>query len=74
VAPGFEEIRPLFEQELLWLENIDDDAHAWEAVYENIRSKVHLRYPEGHPVPEFLLHIRGEDAWWRWSDEPFTPD
>jgi hypothetical protein len=22
-------------------------------------------------VPEFLLHIDGTEAWWRWSDEPF---
>jgi hypothetical protein len=20
-------------------------------------------------VPGFLLHVDGEDAWWRWSDE-----
>jgi hypothetical protein len=26
----------------------------------------------GALVPEFLLHIDGEDAWWRWSDESFT--
>ncbi len=25
----------------------------------------------GRSVPEFLLHIEGEDAWWRSSDEPF---
>ena len=42
------------------------------AAYENIRSEVRLCYPDGRVVPEFLLHIRGEDAWWRWSDEPFT--
>ena len=28
--------------------------------------------PDGRPVPEFLLHVDGDDAWWRWSDEPFT--
>jgi hypothetical protein len=71
-APGFEEIRPLFEEELRLLDNIDENVQAWEAAYENIRRTVHLRYPEGRQVPEFLLHIRGEDAWWRWSDEPFT--
>ena len=70
--PGFEEVRPLFEEELRALEHIDDDLGAWQAAYDNIRSAVDLLYPEGHPVPEFLMHIRGEDAWWRWSDEPFT--
>lgn len=28
--------------------------------------------PDGRPVPEFLLHIEGADAWLRWSDEPFS--
>ncbi|MEV6847472.1 hypothetical protein [Actinoplanes sp. NPDC051411] len=35
---------------------------------------VTLRYPEGNEVPEFLLHIQGDEAWWRWSDEPFDDD
>ncbi|MBX6751337.1 MAG: hypothetical protein IRY85_17015 [Micromonosporaceae bacterium] len=33
-----------------------------------------LRNPEGRDVPEFLLHIDGDQAWWRWSDEPFDED
>ena len=71
-APGFEEVQPLFEEELRALDRIDDDPGAWEAAYENIRGAVILHDPEGRPVPEFLLHIDGGDAWWRWSDEPFT--
>jgi hypothetical protein len=71
-AHGFEKVRPLFEEELRSLEHIDHDLGAWETAYESIRNTVNLLYPEGHPVPEFLLHIRGEDAWWRWGDEPFT--
>lgn len=23
------------------------------------------------PVAQFLLHLAGEEAWFRWSDEPF---
>jgi hypothetical protein len=30
---------------------------------------VSLLYPDGRPVPEFLLYVDGEDAGWRWSDE-----
>jgi hypothetical protein len=30
-----------------------------------------LTYPDGRDVPEYLLHIDGDEAWWRWSDEPF---
>ncbi len=44
------------------------------AAYNAIRTVVTLRYPEGHEVPEFLLHIDGDVAWWRWSDEPFDED
>ncbi|MDK0524423.1 hypothetical protein [Streptomyces sp. ML-6] len=25
----------------------------------------------GGPVAEFLLHIEGDRAWFRWNDEPF---
>lgn len=70
--PGFEAVRPLFEEELRALEHIDDDVGSWEAAYARIRKAVTLLYPEGGPVPEFLLHVDGEDAWWRWADEPFT--
>lgn len=43
----------------------------WEAAYRRIREVVRLLAPDGRTVPEFLLHIEDEDAWWRWSDEPF---
>ena len=70
--PGFEAVRPLFEEELRALKHIDDDLGSWQAAYDRIRGAVSLYYPEDRPVPEFLLHVDGEDAWWRWSDEPFT--
>lgn len=54
------------------MDRIDDDPQTWEAAYETIRGAVTLHYPGGRPVPEFLLHIDGGDAWWRWSDEPLT--
>ena len=72
-------VQPLFEEEPQALEHIDDDLGARQAAHDNIRSVVSLLYPAGHPVyragypvPEFLPHIDGEDAWWRWADEPFT--
>jgi hypothetical protein len=36
-----------------------------------VADAVSLAYPDGRRVPEFLLHIDGLEAWWRWSDEPF---
>jgi hypothetical protein len=71
---GFEKVRPLFAEELRLLDNVDRDVESWEAAYAAVRSAVILRYPDGHPVPEFVLHIDGEDAWWRWNDEPFDDE
>ena len=62
---------PRFAEELLRLDGIDDDAASWERACEAIRAVVTLRYPAGHEVPEFLPHIDGDQAWWRWSDDPF---
>jgi hypothetical protein len=67
---AFEDVRPLFIEELRRLDRIDDDVDAWEAAYAAVRAAVTLHYPQGGEVPEFLLHVDGETAWWRWSDEP----
>jgi hypothetical protein len=63
--------QPLFEDELRQLDHLDEDAAPWEAAYDRIRQAVRLLAPDGRPAAEFLLHIDGDDAWWRWSDEPF---
>jgi hypothetical protein len=73
-AAGFVEVRPLFDDELRLLELLDDDPAPWEAAYRRIRAAVSLIAPDGLPVPEFLLHIEGAEAWWRWSDEHFAED
>ncbi len=70
--PGFEEVQPLFDEELRLLDDVDNTADAWEAAYEKVRAAVTLRYPDGGEVPEFLLHIDKGEAWWRWSDEAFN--
>jgi hypothetical protein len=72
-APGFAEVRPLFDDELRRADLMDKEPELWEAAYHRVRAAVRLVAPDGRPVPEFLLHIDGSDAWWRWSDEPF-PD
>jgi hypothetical protein len=64
---GFEDLRPMFAEELRRL----DDDESWEEAYDAVRAAVTLRYPDGRDVPEFLLHVEGGEAWWRWSDEPF---
>ena len=79
-GPGFAAVQELFARELTLLgrgheEDEEHEEHeecmeAWEAAYDEIRRRVFLSSPDG-PVPEFLLHIEGERAWFRWSDEPF---
>jgi len=68
-GPGFEAVRELFARELALAER-DDDREEWERVYGEIGRRVALSSPDG-PVAEFLLHIEGDRAWFRWSDEPF---
>ncbi|WP_345593000.1 hypothetical protein [Streptomyces marokkonensis] len=70
-GPAFDAVQDLFARELALVER-DDEGHweEWETVYAEIERRVRLVSPDG-PVAEFLLHIEGERAWFRWSDEPF---
>ncbi len=70
-GPGFAAVRDLFARELALAER-DDEGHweEWERVCAEIGRRVSLSSPDG-PVAEFLLHIQGDRAWFRWSDEPF---
>ncbi|WP_399893908.1 hypothetical protein ACGH7X_36305 [Streptomyces sp. BBFR51] len=69
-GPAYGAVHDLFVRELALAER-DDAGHwtQWEAVYAEIERRVRLVSPDG-PVAEFLLHIKGERAWFRWSDEP----
>ncbi|MEU9916071.1 hypothetical protein [Streptomyces sp. NPDC051001] len=66
-APAFDGLRELFVRELALTEDLGEE---WERVYDEVRRRVSLTSPDG-PVPEFLLHIEGDRAWFRWSDKPF---
>lgn len=69
---GFAALAPLFADEVRLLNELtDEETPEWTAAYDEIRARTVLTNPAGIPVPEYLLHIEGEDAWWRWSDEPF---
>ncbi|MFG2774878.1 hypothetical protein [Streptomyces sp. NPDC048350] len=76
-GPAYDTVKDLFVRELALLEPIlegpDDHAaaEAWESAYDAVRSAVTLESPDGVSVPEFLLHIEGPEAWFRWSPEPF---
>ncbi|MGX6602803.1 hypothetical protein ACWKSP_11780 [Micromonosporaceae bacterium Da 78-11] len=78
---GFGEVRALFDEDIRLMQPLigDDDSvdpgewdeQAWEAVHARIAAAVCLIDPDGRTVPEFLLHVEGTDAWWRWSDTTF---
>ncbi|MHA5050982.1 hypothetical protein [Streptomyces sp. SD15] len=67
--PGFAELRPLFDRELALVARIDEAYEEWEAAYEKVAAAVTLVAPD-HPVADFLLHIDGDKAWFRWTEEP----
>jgi hypothetical protein len=70
--PPFDEVQELFAEDLRLMDRDDPEGvAAWEAVQDRIRQTLVLEYPDGGRIPEFLLHIENESAWWRWSDEPF---
>lgn len=50
----------------------DAETPEWLTAYERIRAETRLTYPGGRDVPGYLLHIGGDQVWWRWSDEPFA--
>jgi hypothetical protein len=65
---GFAALRPLFEHERELAAELDRDPAAWASAYRRLRGEVRLIKPDGHEVPEFLLHIDGNRAWWRCGD------
>ncbi|SDT82016.1 hypothetical protein SAMN05216371_6931 [Streptomyces sp. TLI_053] len=65
---AFGEVRPWFEESSALLEA--EEYERFDASYERIAGALSLLAPTG-PVAEFLLHVDGGRAWFRWSDEPF---
>ena len=70
-APGFEEVRDLFERELKLLRaNSTNDSKKWDD-WEAVHAELHdpgisLRSPDAsYTAEEILIHINGSEAWWR---------
>ncbi len=72
-GPGFGAVRDLFARELALAQGEKERWAEWETVCGEVGRRVALSSPDG-PVPEFLLHIDGDRAWFRWSDEPFADE
>jgi hypothetical protein len=63
---SFAEVEPLFEEELRLLDA--EEMEAWERAYGRVTS-LGLRLIDeesGKQIGEFLLHIRGDEAWFRY--------
>jgi hypothetical protein len=70
--PSFAEFSDLFARELALVEgDLQQQVAQWEEVYGRICNRLRLLKPDGTAVPEYLLHIKDGDAWFRYSDEPF---
>lgn len=67
-TPAFEEVRPLFERELELL-NADQMVEweaVWTAIYDlGMRMRPASIRDASEDISEFLLHIDGDEAWWR---------
>lgn len=61
----FEIIRPLFETELIVLES--EDIEKWEESYKPIEelNLILLDTDKSEIIENFLLHIQGDEAWFR---------
>ena len=62
-TPSFNDIRPLFDQELRLLDA--DQMDDWETAYERIKSLSLKLFntSDMKNIDEFLLHIRENEAW-----------
>ena len=63
---SYESVQPLFDEELSLLEA--DRMDAWESAYDRINAlglQLIDAKDEMH-ISEFLLHIRGDEAWFRY--------
>ncbi|MEU1132959.1 hypothetical protein ABZ383_24375 [Streptomyces sp. NPDC005900] len=65
---AFTHVKPWFDEALANMEA--DDFERFDAAYDRIPQELTLMSPSG-PVADFLLHIDGDEAWFRWSEEPF---
>ena len=70
--PRFQEYRPLFTAELAALER--EDWQEFDRMQNAISEQRQLAYPDGREVPEFRLHVNGDEAWFRWDDESFDSE
>ena len=60
-------VKPLFEQEIKLIDDLDSNMQKWEEIWEEI-TKPGLRLisnMDNKEINEFLIHIDGTEVWWR---------
>ena len=60
----FEILAPLFTREARLAATIGTTPGGWEA-HLDVRRQLRLIRPDGHEVPEFIMHVDGGRASWR---------
>lgn len=69
-SAGFDKWRATFAEEsrLVEFEDLEesDVYEAWESLVEQITAALNMVTPQGQVVEDFLLHIDGAHATWRW--------
>jgi hypothetical protein len=65
---GFSALQPMFDREQRMATDVVNDPRGWWRAYRRLREQVHLIKPAGRDAAEFLLHIEGRRARWRYSD------
>ncbi|MGH1491747.1 MAG: hypothetical protein ACRBK7_20545 [Acidimicrobiales bacterium] len=59
---SFQPYESLFEEELSFLDSMDEMWDEWEQRYQLIRQVLLLKTPDGIDVAEWVLHVDGEEA------------
>lgn len=72
-GPAYAVVAALFAEQRRLMRAIPADYEAVQRVDDRIRALVDMVAPHG-PVAEFWLQVHGDEAWFRFSDEPFDRD
>lgn len=65
---AFQQFKPLFDEELEFMKSEPFDIEEWDAAYRKIID-LNLRLidlTDETSITEFLLHIKGDEAWFRY--------
>jgi hypothetical protein len=70
---AFDEFSDLFARELALVDGGQLEAHMqeFEGIWQEIEKRLSLVKPDGITAAEFLLHVRENEAWFRFSDDKF---